>query len=71
MKAQAAIRLDPSEHAILAMRLAGHTLADIGETLSLPAPAITERIAAIVTALVFAGTSDDRRPELAPAWSAA
>jgi DNA-binding NarL/FixJ family response regulator len=72
MKAEAAIRLDPSEHAILAMRLAGHTPADIGETLSLPAPAIADRVAAIVTALVIAGASaDDRMHRLAPARSAA
>jgi hypothetical protein len=71
MKAEAAISLDPSEHAILAMRLAGHTLADIGETLSLPLPTLDERVAAIVAALVFAGTSDDRWPGLVPASSAA
>jgi DNA-binding NarL/FixJ family response regulator len=51
MKAEAATRLDPADHAILAMRLAGHTLADIGETLWLPVAAIADRIAAIVATL--------------------
>jgi two-component system response regulator DevR len=67
MKAEAAMRLDPSDHAILAMRVAGHTLADIGDTLWLPVPAIADRIAAIVAALVSA----DRRRESVPAWSVA
>ncbi|MEA2251643.1 MAG: hypothetical protein QOG70_1885 [Solirubrobacteraceae bacterium] len=67
MKAEAAIRLDPSDHAILAMRVAGHTLADIAETLWLPVPAIADRIAAIVAALMSA----DRRRESVPAWSVA
>lgn len=72
MKAEAATRLDASDHAILAMRLAGHTLADIGETLWLPVPAIADRIAAIVAALVSAEPSSAaRRREPAPAWSAA
>jgi DNA-binding NarL/FixJ family response regulator len=72
MKAEAATRLDPSEHAILAMRLAGHTLADIGDTLWLPVPAIADRIAAIVATLVSAEPpSADRRRESVPAWSVA
>jgi DNA-binding NarL/FixJ family response regulator len=68
MKAEAATRLDPSDHAILAMRLAGHTLADIAETLWLPVPAIAERIAAIVAALA---SSADRTRESVPARSLA
>jgi DNA-binding NarL/FixJ family response regulator len=68
MKAEAATRLDPSDHAILAMRLAGDTLADIGETLWLPVAAIADRIAAIVAALVPAAPSSlDLRREPAPA----
>jgi DNA-binding NarL/FixJ family response regulator len=67
MKAEAAMRLDPSDHAILAMRVAGHTLADIGDTLRLPVPAIADRIAAIVAALVSA----DRRRESVPVWGVA
>jgi DNA-binding NarL/FixJ family response regulator len=68
MRAEAAMRLDPSDHAILAMRVAGHTLADIGDTLWLPVPAIADRIAAIVATLV---SSADRRRESVPAWSVA
>jgi DNA-binding NarL/FixJ family response regulator len=68
MKAEAAIRLDPSDHAILAMRVAGHTPADIGETLSLPVPAIADRIAAIVATLA---SSADRTRESVPAWGLA
>jgi DNA-binding NarL/FixJ family response regulator len=67
MKAEAAMRLDPSDHAILAMRVAGHTLADIGDTLWLPVPAIADRIATIVAALVSA----DRRRESVPVWGVA
>jgi hypothetical protein len=54
------------------MRLAGHTLADIGDTLWLPVPAIADRIAAIVATLVSAEPSSaDRRRESVPAWGAA
>src|SRR4051812_21297433 len=68
MKAEAATRLDPSDHAILAMSVAGHTLADIGDTLWPPAPTIADRIAAIVATLV---SSADRRRESVPAWGVA
>jgi DNA-binding NarL/FixJ family response regulator len=72
MKAEAASRLDPSDHAILAMRLAGHTLADIGDTLWLPVPTVADRIAAIVATLVSAAPSSaDRRRESVPAWGVA
>lgn len=72
MKTEAASRLDPSDHAILAMRLAGQTPADIGDTLWLPVPAIAGRIAAIVATLVSAEPSSaDHRREPVPAWGVA
>ena len=45
--ARAAARLDPSEHAIFAMRLAGNSPEEIADTLSLPVTAIHRRIAQI------------------------
>jgi DNA-binding NarL/FixJ family response regulator len=51
-QAAAAARLAPADHAILAMRLAGHPPADIGETLGLPARKLADRTAAIVRTLV-------------------
>lgn len=54
MKASAAARLDPADHAILAMRVAGDSPAEIAETLAVPEPAIAKRIAAIVSNLEHA-----------------
>jgi DNA-binding NarL/FixJ family response regulator len=51
MTAEAAAMLDPADHAILAMRLAGDQPADIGATLGLPVAAIDDRMAAIVAVL--------------------
>jgi hypothetical protein len=72
MRAGAAARLDPADHAILAMRLAGDSGADIGAVLGLPAPAIADRIAAIVGVLSTARPSPvDRSAEPAAAGSVA
>ncbi len=49
---RAAARLDPSEHAIFAMRLAGNSPAEIADTLGLPVAVIARRIAAIAELLV-------------------
>jgi DNA-binding NarL/FixJ family response regulator len=54
-RAEAAARLDPFDHAILAMRLAGDSPAAIAGTLSLPVAEIAERIGVIVSSLVGAG----------------
>ncbi len=54
MTAGAAERLDPADHAILAMRLAGESGADIGTVLGLSASQIADRIRAIVAALASA-----------------
>jgi DNA-binding NarL/FixJ family response regulator len=54
MTAGAAATLDPADHAILAMRLAGESGADIGTVLGLPPSQIADRIRAIVAALVSA-----------------
>ncbi|MCW3065521.1 MAG: response regulator receiver protein [Solirubrobacterales bacterium] len=51
MKADAAARLDPADHAILAMRVAGDSPVEIAATLGVPDAAIARRIAAIVAAL--------------------
>jgi DNA-binding NarL/FixJ family response regulator len=51
MKVGAAARLDPADHAILAMRLAGESAAEIGAVLGRRASEIAERIATIVAAL--------------------
>ena len=48
---RAAARIDPADHAILAMRVAGTSWAEIAETLRLPAATVTERAAAIVIRL--------------------
>jgi DNA-binding NarL/FixJ family response regulator len=72
MTAGAAARLDPTDHAILAMRLAGDSGADIGAVLGLPAPEIADRIAAIVGVLSSGRPSPaDRAPEPATAGSVA
>jgi DNA-binding NarL/FixJ family response regulator len=49
MTADAAARLDPADHAILAMRLAGAAPVEIATTLGIPEGAITHRIASIVS----------------------
>jgi hypothetical protein len=51
MRVGAATVLDPADHAILAMRLAGESAADIGAVLGVVASEIAERITAIVSAL--------------------
>jgi DNA-binding NarL/FixJ family response regulator len=51
MKADAAARLDPADHAILAMRVAGDSPVEIATTLGIPDTTIANRIAAIVTKL--------------------
>jgi len=56
---RAAARIDPADHAILAMRLAGNSWTEIAATLRLPAAAIAERAAAIVIRLTAAGTPAD------------
>jgi DNA-binding NarL/FixJ family response regulator len=48
---RAATRLDPSDHALLAMRLAGNSWAEIGATLRLPVSEVADRAAAIVVRL--------------------
>jgi DNA-binding NarL/FixJ family response regulator len=68
LKTEAAARLDPADHAILAMRLVGDTLADIGDTLGRPVAAIADRITAIVA--ILAGASPAARDSL-PAYRAA
>jgi DNA-binding NarL/FixJ family response regulator len=54
-RAEAAAMLDPFDHAILAMRLAGDSPAAIAGTLSLPVAEIAERIGVIVSSLAGAG----------------
>jgi DNA-binding NarL/FixJ family response regulator len=51
MKADAAARLDPADHAILAMRVAGDSPVEIAATLGVPDTTIAHRIAAIVATL--------------------
>jgi DNA-binding NarL/FixJ family response regulator len=51
MKAAAAARLDPTDHAILAMRVDGESSGEIAATLDRPEPAIARRIAAILARL--------------------
>jgi DNA-binding NarL/FixJ family response regulator len=55
MRAEAAARLDPSDHAVLAMRLAGDPPGEIGAILGLSVSAVVERITAIVASLAQAG----------------
>jgi DNA-binding NarL/FixJ family response regulator len=55
-QARAAARLDPADRAVLAMRLAGTSWAEIATTLRLPVDAVAERGAAIVIQLTAAGT---------------
>jgi DNA-binding NarL/FixJ family response regulator len=51
MKADAAARLDPADHAILAMRVAGDSPVEIAATLGVTDATIAHRIAAIVAKL--------------------
>jgi DNA-binding NarL/FixJ family response regulator len=51
MKADAAARLDPADHAIFAMRVAGDSPVEIATTLGVPDTTISNRIAAIVAKL--------------------
>jgi DNA-binding NarL/FixJ family response regulator len=51
VKADAAARLDPADHAILAMRVVGVSPLEIAHTLGIPDTRITHRIAAIVAKL--------------------
>jgi DNA-binding NarL/FixJ family response regulator len=55
-RARAAARLEPADRAILAMRLAGTSWAEIAATLRLSGAAVAERAAAIVIHLTPAGT---------------
>jgi DNA-binding NarL/FixJ family response regulator len=71
MRIGAAAMLDPADHAILAMRLAGAAAADIGAVLGLPAPEIADRIATIVAALSAGPSSADPRSESVPVRSVA
>jgi DNA-binding NarL/FixJ family response regulator len=48
---RAAARLDPADHALLAMRLAGNSWAEICATLGLPVSEVADRAAAIVVRL--------------------
>ena len=52
MRAEAASRLDPADHAVLAMRLAGDSPAAIGATLGLTVAAVAERMREIVARLM-------------------
>jgi DNA-binding NarL/FixJ family response regulator len=55
VRAEAAAMLDPFDHAILAMRLAGDSPAAIAGTLSLPVAEVADRIGVIVSSLAGAG----------------
>ena len=54
MRYAAAAALDPSDHAILAMRLAGDSPSEIGAVLGLRAPDVRGRIGAMVAAMTDA-----------------
>jgi len=61
--AGAAAALDPADHAILAMRLAGNRADEIADTLRAPIPAIEARIETIVNQLMGRATpADHTRP---------
>jgi DNA-binding NarL/FixJ family response regulator len=51
LQARAAARIDPADHPILAMRLAGNSSTEIAATLRLPAATVIERAAAIAVRL--------------------
>ena len=57
MRVEAAARLDPADHAILAMRLAGEPAREIAHTLRLPVRTIEQRIAGIVKRLQPTGNA--------------
>jgi DNA-binding NarL/FixJ family response regulator len=65
LQARAAARIDPADHAILAMRLAGTTWAEIAATLRIPTGAVTERAAAIAIRLTTTPAPDMPAPALA------
>jgi hypothetical protein len=71
MRIGAAARLDPADHAILAMRLAGNSGTDIGAVLGLRSSEIADRIASIVAALSAGPSSADPRHEPVPVRSVA
>lgn len=58
-QARAAARLDPEDHGILAMRLAGHSWADIAGALRQPVATVADRGAAIVIRLTSSHASTD------------
>jgi DNA-binding NarL/FixJ family response regulator len=57
---RAAARLDPADHAVLAMRLAGNSWAEIADTLGQPVAEVADRAAAIVVRLTAAQTPVER-----------
>jgi len=57
MRRAAASRLEPADHAIFAMRLAGEPLLQIGRVLGIPAAAIKHRLARIIATLEPAGSA--------------
>ena len=59
---RAAARIDPADHAVLAMRLAGNSWAEIAATLGLPVGEIADRAAAIVIRLTAAATPVEQPP---------
>ena len=71
MRAEAAAQLDPFDHAVLAMRLAGDTPTDIGATLGLSVAAVADRIATIVASLARPRPTSPPAGGLVPAGSAA
>lgn len=64
LAAQAAARVDPADHAILAMLLAGTPPADVADTLGIPPAALARRTAALVAQLA------PERREAPVAWGA-
>jgi len=66
-RSSAALLLDPSDHPIFAMRLAGEGAASIAQTLGLPCGAVVHRIRRIIAALE---TGVARPERLAPAAGA-
>ena len=51
LRREAAARLDPADHPIIAMRLAGESATEIGKTLGVPPDAIERRIAKMLARL--------------------
>jgi len=56
MRRAAASRLEPTDHAIFAMRLAGEPLVQIGRVLGVPAAAIKHRLTRMIALLEPAGS---------------